>query len=157
PPIECCVPSITGTVGVSPGSCNSPLRLSVAFDEQSLGGVAPPRVGMFEGFDEIGSPGLAQGDGRPGGLFALESHAPDAAELGTCAPWHLVSGGAADEVRVLDKAAVKVDDVKCAVGAGGEVDGMKPGIGRGEKLAVLFGAPGDECWSAFLKDAAVDE
>ena len=48
------------------------------------------------------------------------------------------------EGRMLDPAAIKIDDVQRAVRAGGHEDRMKPGIGRGQKLAVVLAAARDE-------------
>src|SRR5436309_11235657 len=61
------------------------------------------------------------------------------------------------EIRVLDEPAIEIDDVKAAIWSRRQKDGMKPRIGRGQKLPALFGSLRDEGNSARHEHAAMHE
>ena len=62
-----------------------------------------------------------------------------------------------DPFGMFDPAAVEIGDVQGAVGAGGQKHGMKPGIGRGQKLAIRHRSLRDERRTVGHQFAAMNE
>ena len=129
-------------------------------DEDALGGVAPPAVGVLERADELGPARRGQ---RPSAqpLPVLLDHAPDAPEperLVEPAREDLTAQEARHEYSVLQDAAIQVDHVERAVGSVDQVDGTKALVGRGQELGADVGLLGDRAAALVLAHAvALDE
>jgi len=112
-------------------------------EQQSGGGVAVPRIGVFEEFDEFGGGGLGESGcgaaGEVGRSDAVDSSAIAASfevQLGFEVRWHGPG--------VFDGFAVHVEEVEGAIGGMNEVNGSEPVVGGGEKFAVVVDALGVE-------------
>ena len=62
-----------------------------------------------------------------------------------------------NELRVLDPFAIKVHDIKSPVRPSSQIDGMKPGIGRGEKLSVTLRSLGHIRCAGWNEDSPMDQ
>ena len=117
--------------------------LVAAQDEQLLRRVAPPAVGMVEVGDELRRR-LVEHVRLRAGLEVLVDQPPDAAAADVLVHAVLLDDLAqvaalADPVPFLDDAAVHVDDVEAAVGAGGHVDRAEVGVGGADEFRLVVG------------------
>ena len=112
-----------------------------ALDEETLGGFAPPRVGMREALDPLR--GGERGSGWGAGHGAVDGHdAVNAAEvlrIGQLAIFALFAEVAGERDAVLQNAAIKIDDVQRAVGPGAETNGAESFVGGGDKFFLIVG------------------
>lgn len=123
----------------------------LAFDDEPLGGVAIPGVGMFQKGDEVvGCEFSGWGRGIFFGIGAgLDS--PDSAFLVALAKIYGIAELFRDKGGVLDPCSAKIDEIEGPVGPIGEIYRPEPWVCRGEELAALLdpagmegGAVGDE-------------
>ncbi len=134
-------------------------RAVLFFDQETMGGIAPPAVVVGQVLHQFGH--FRRGEPGPGvaSLEVLRRDPPEAPVGFAFAPVDFVNQLGGDPVRVLDNLAVKIDDVKRAIGPVGEKDRMKPAIGGGEELTIgLAGkTAGNKLRAVRVEPAAGDE
>ena len=111
-------------------------------DEELLGGVAPPAIGVGQVLDPLGRR-LVEHARLRAGLEILVTQAIDPAPPNLLL--QIVGLDLFTQVRafagpigLLDDAAIHVDDVESAIGRGDHIDGAEEGIGRADEFAVLI-------------------
>ena len=109
----------------------------VAVDEEPLGGVAPPAVGVVQLTDE--SVGIQLGKRRRlvGDRPIRRHDAPDATEVVAgekVARFYLIGDPRGQEDDVFDHALVHIGDVERAIRPGARVDGAETFVGGGEEF-----------------------
>src|SRR5262249_19303707 len=120
-------------------------------------GVAPPTVVMSKLFHQITRPGAREFWTNRTWLPMLRTDAPNSPMRLPLAPWHGGLEFVSNPLWMLYVFPIEIDHVKSAVRARGWEDGMKPRVGRREKLLTRLGAFGDERRAFGRKPAALDQ
>ncbi len=158
------VKAVEGVEGIGLGHGEDPAEVrddieSLTFDEESLGGEAPPGIAMPEEGDEKGVLLKIPGGGSGGLGPVAMGDPPDATAIGSGADVLFLADACGDVIGVFDDLAVHVEEVEGAIGAHFEADRAEAGILAGDEFAMGFvgSATGDKDGAVGMDDFPMDE
>src|SRR5579885_455840 len=130
--------------------------LILALEKKTVSGFTPPSIGILQTFDELDSASFAKSRRRRC-LEPRRRQPPDAATVASAFESELGLDVVRDRPGMLDHFTVHIHDVQGAIRSVDEIDGPKPGVGRGHEFRLLLATASQEGDTLPREDFSMNE